>query len=315
MDVRVERPGISAALRRRRYRAALAALSPYGALLPALAIIGLFTLYPVAYAVYLSVHHYILSDPFAHPFIGLQNFAEVITGSYFQASIVATAIYTALAVPMIVVFGLFAALLLNTRLRIAALLRVIIVLPWAIPAVIAGIMWQWLFSDNYGVINGLLYAAGLIQHYIPWLSQPGTARVALAVAQLWKELPFAAVFFLAGLQAIPPEIKDAAAIDGASGWLTFRHIVLPLLRPVALIVLVYETVLALTTFDLVYIMTGGGPANATGVISWYAYQETFTFLNLGHGAALAFLIALAILALIVGYLRLLRADSLYAEGT
>ena len=315
MAVHLERPTASVAARHRRGRASLTLLGPYAALLPTLLIIGLFTLYPVAYAAYLSVHHYILSQPFAHPFIGLQNFQEVVTGSYFQASLSATAIYTVLAVPMILVLGLLAALLLNTSLRIAAVLRVIIVLPWAIPAVIAGIMWQWLFSDNYGVINGLLYATGLIHHYIPWLSQAGTARFALAVAQLWKELPFATVFFLAGLQAVPAEIKDAAAIDGASGWLTLRHIVLPLLRPVALIVLVYETVLALTTFDLVYIMTGGGPASATSVISWYAYQETFSFLNLGHGAALAFLIALLMLGLIATYLRMLRSGHLYAETT
>lgn len=315
MAVHLERPTTSVPARRRRGRAALAALGPYGALLPTLAIVGLFTLYPLAYAVYLSLHQYVLTQPFAHGFIGLQNFQEVITGSYFPASVLATAIYTALAVPLILVCGLLAALLLNTSLRIAAVLRVLIVLPWAIPAVIAAIMWQWLFSDNYGVINGLLYATGLIHQYIPWLSQPGTARLALAVAQLWKELPFATVFFLAGLQAVPAEIKDAAAIDGASSWGTFRYVVLPLLRPVALIVLVYETVLALTTFDLVYIMTGGGPASATSVISWYAYQETFTFLNLGHGAALAFLIALFMLVLIVVYLRLLRTESLYAEGS
>ena len=313
MAVRVEGPTASLAARRRRGRASLVLLGPYAALLPTLAIIGLFTLYPLAYAVYLSVHHYILSQPFGHPYSGLQNFQEVITGSYFQASVIATAIYTVLAVPMILVFGVLAALLLNTSLRIAAVLRVLIVLPWAIPTVVAGIMWQWLFSDNYGVINGLLYATGLIHHYIPWLSQPGPARMALAIAQLWKELPFATVFFLAGLQAIPHEIKDAAAIDGASGWLTLRHIVVPLLRPVALIVLVYETVLAITTFDLVYTMTGGGPASATSVISWYAYQEIFSFLNLGHGAALAFLIALFMLVLIVVYLRMLRSEDLYAE--
>lgn len=306
---------LALAARRRHRRAPLTLLGPYAMLLPTLAIIGLFTLYPVAYAVYLSVHQYILSQPFAHPFSGLQNFQAVISDSNFQASLVATAIYTVLAVPMILVVGLLAALLLNTTLRVAAVLRVLIVLPWAVPAVVAGIMWQWLFSDNYGVINGVLYATGIIHHYIPWLSQPGTARLALAIAQLWKELPFATVFFLAGLQAVPPEIKDAAAIDGASAWRTFQSIVVPLLRPIVLIVLVYETVLAITTFDLIYTMTGGGPASATSVVSWYAYQETFTFLNLGQGSAMAFLIALVMLALIVGYLYLLRSDTLYAEST
>ena len=185
MAVHLERPGAGVAARHRRGRESLTLLGPYAALLPTLLIIGLFTLYPVAYAAYLSVHHYILSQPFAHPFVGLQNFQEVITGSYVQASLVATAIYTVLAVPMILVLGLLAALLLNTSLCIAAVLRVIIVLPWAIPAVIAGIMWQWLFSDNYGVINGLLYATGLIHHYergVQYLAIRYTERLADAGA-------------------------------------------------------------------------------------------------------------------------------------
>jgi ABC-type sugar transport system permease subunit len=297
----------------RRGRRPLIRLGPYAALLPTLLIIGLFTLYPVGYAVYLSLHQYVLSEPFGHPYIGLQNFQDVLAGSYIKDSITATAIYAALAVPMILILGLFAALLLNTPLRIATFLRTIIILPWATPTVIAAIMWQWMFSDSHGVINSLLYASGVIKHYITFLSQPGTARFALAVAQLWKELPFATVFFLAALQAVPPDTKDAAAIDGSSSWSTFLHIVFPFLRPVAIVILVYETVLAITTFDLVYVMTGGGPASATEVISWYAYVETFTFLNLGHGAALSFLIALFMLIVIIGYLRLLRSDNLYTE--
>jgi multiple sugar transport system permease protein len=306
---------VSAVSRRSRASVRMGRLGPYGALLPTLIIIGLFSLYPLGYAVYLSLHEYVLTNPFGHPFTGLQNVQEVIGEDYFRASLTATAIYTVMAVPMIVVVGLLAALLLNTKLRIASFLRVVIVLPWAIPSVVAGILWQWLFSDNYGVINDLLYTAGVIHHYIPWLSQPNTARLALAMAQLWKELPFATIFFLAGLQTIPPGIVDAAVIDGASPFRVFRHIIVPLLRPVALVVLVYETVLAMTTFDLVFIMTGGGPANATGVLSWYAYQETFTFLNLGHGAALSFIIAVLMLVLILGYLRLLRSEDLYTEGT
>src|SRR2546423_995903 len=204
MAVRLEGPTASIAPRRRRGRASLVLLGPYAALLPTLVIIGLFTLYPLAYAAYLSVHQYILSQPFGHPYSGLQNFQEVITGSYFQASVIATAIYTVLAVPLILVCGLLAALLLNTSLRIAAVLRVLIVLPWAIPTVVAGIMWQWLFSDNYGVVNGLLYATGLINHYIPWLGQPGPARLQLAIAKLCIELTYATVFFLYGYPATSP---------------------------------------------------------------------------------------------------------------
>jgi multiple sugar transport system permease protein len=283
----------------------------YLTLLPVLLIVGGFTLYPLIYSVYLSLHQEVLTDPLNHPFVGLANYRQVLGSYYLVSSTVSTVIFAALAVPTVLAFGIAVALLLNQSFRGSAFLRVVILLPWAMPAVISGIVWRWIFNGDYGALNGLLSSLGIIHQYIPWLSTPATARVGLVVAQVWREGPLAAIFLLAALQTIPPELYSAAKVDGGGGWSAFRHITLPLLRPTLSILLIYETIVAVVTFDLVYVMTGGGPGDATSLISWYAYTEVFKFLNLGHGAALAFLIAAALVAVILVYLRALRSEEIY----
>jgi ABC-type sugar transport system permease subunit len=283
----------------------------YLTLLPALLIVGGFTLYPLIYSVYLSLHREVLTDPLNHPFVGLANYSQVLGSYYLVSSTLSTLLFAALAVPTVLAFGLAVALLLNQSFAGSTFLRVVILLPWAMPAVISGIVWRWIFNGDYGALNGLLSSLGIIHQYIPWLSTPATARVGLVVAQVWREGPLAAIFLLAALQTIPPELYSAAKVDGSGGWSAFRHITLPLLRPTLSILLIYETIVAVVTFDLVYVMTGGGPGDATALISWYAYTEVFKFLNLGHGAALAFLIAAALVGVILLYLRALRSEEIY----
>ncbi len=281
---------------------------PYISILPVFLVIALFTLYPVIYSVWISLHRYLLTQPKSHPFVGLKNFSETITSYYFTNSLVVTGTYTVFAVLGVIVFGLAVASFLNTRVKTASIVKVLILLPWAIPAVTSGLLWKWLLNADFGALNGLLYATGVIDNYIPFLATPELARVSLILAQIWKEGPLAAIFFLAGLQLIPSEIYEAARIDGGGSWRIFRYITLPLLRPTLLVVLVYETMTAILTFDIIAVMTGGGPANATALISWFAYAEIFKNLNLGHGSALAFVIALITLVLIVLYLRVLRPE-------
>ncbi|MCS6906697.1 MAG: sugar ABC transporter permease [Anaerolineales bacterium] len=281
---------------------------PYFSVLLPILVIGLFTIYPVLYAVRISFYQYILTKPKVHPFVGLANYIEVITSYYFRNSLINTAVYTVAAVAGITIFGLGVALLLNSRIRSANALRVIILLPWAIPAVVAGLIWKWILNSDFGLLNGILYAAGLIREYIPFLANPNLAKFSLVMAAIWKEGPLAAIFFLAGLQLIPHELYEAAKIDGGSGWKIFRHITLPLLKPIILVVVIYETITAILVFDLIYVMTGGGPGDATSMISWFAYAEIFKNLNLGHGVALAVIIALIILALILAYLRTIRYE-------
>ncbi len=293
---------------RRTVKQFFEALFPYIAILPALLVIVLFTIYPVIYAVRISFYQYILTKPNSHPFIGFKNFLDVITSYYFKNSLINTGIYTAAAVLGVILFGLVVAMLLNTKIRSVNVLKIIILLPWAIPAVVAGLLWKWILNSDFGIFNGMLYASGAIKSYIPFLADPLLARISLIMAHIWKEGPLAAIFILAGLQLIPNELYEAAKMDGGGGLRLFRFITLPLLRPILLVVLVYETMTAILTFDIVYVMTGGGPGDATSLISWFAYAEIFKFLNLGGGIALSIIIAFITLILIIFYLRALKTE-------
>lgn len=285
---------------------------PYGSILPSLAVIILFTIFPVIYALRISVYQYVLTKPNSHPFIGLKNFTDVISSYYFKTALANTAVYTIAAVLGVIVFGLVVGSLLNTKIRSVNALKIIILLPWAIPAVVAGLMWKWILNSDFGIFNGLLYSMGIIKSYIPFLADPLLAKLSLVLAHIWKEGPLAAIFILAGLQLIPDELYEAAKMDGGGGLRLFRYITLPLLRPILLVVLVYETMTAILTFDIVYVLTGGGPGDSTALISWFAYAEIYKFLNLGGGVALSIIIALITLVLIILYMRALKTeDTIY----
>lgn len=281
---------------------------PYISILPVALVIALFAIYPIIHAIRMSFYQYLLTRPNVHPFVGLGNFIDVITSYYFKNSIQITAIYTIGAVIGVIIYGLGVALLMNTKVRLSTPLKIVILLPWALPAVVSGLLWKWILNADFGILNGILYALGLIDNYIPFLAIPTLAKVSLVMAHIWKEGPLVAIFFLAGLQLIPDELYEAARIDGGSGWRIFRLVTLPLLRPIFLIVVVYETMTAILTFDTIYVMTGGGPANSTALISWFAYAEIFKSLNLGRGIALAIIIAMITLVLIILYLRVLRTE-------
>ncbi len=287
-------------------------LYPYLSILPALLAIALFTIYPILYAARISVYRYILTRPKDRPFVGLQNFREVVTSYYFHNSLQITAVYTVAVLVTLLIFGFLVALLLNSKARLTGVLRIFILWPWAIPAAVSGLLWKWLLNADFGALNGFLYSLGLIDRYIPFLANPTLAKIGLVMAHVWKETPLVAIFFLAGLQLIPNELYEAAKIDGGGAWSTLRHITLPLLRPTILVVTVYETMIAILTFDEIYVLTGGGPGDATALISWFAYAEIFKSLNLGHGIALSLIIAAITLVLVLLYLRVLKPEELYS---
>lgn len=289
-------------------RPGLAGLRPWLVILPALLLVGLFSLYPLVFAVAISTRRLVLTRPDQTPFVGLANFIEIARSDQFRGAAFNTMYFSVLTVPAVVLLGLGAALLLNQRLRGLGVLRWLILLPWSIPLVAAGIMWRLLVHGNFGALNGLLFQLGLISSYIPWLSDRQLAMLVVAMAQVWREFPLAAILLLAGLQTIPSEIHEAAKVDGAGTFARFLHLTLPLLRPSLLIVLVYETTMALAVFDLVYVLTGGGPGSATTLFSWYAYAASFKFLNLGQGAAASLLMAIGLLVLIAIYLRVLPTE-------
>jgi multiple sugar transport system permease protein len=277
-------------------------------ILPGLVLVGLFSVYPLVYALYISMHRLLLTRPDQTPFIGLRNFVDVLAASEIRIAALRTGQFALLTVPAVMLLGLGVALLLNQRLRGMWLLRWIILLPWAVPLVAAGVMWRLLVHGNFGALNGLLYQLGVIGSYIPFLSDPVLSLVAVAVAQVWREFPLASILVLAGLQTIPAELHEAARVDGAGALARFRYITLPLLRPSLLVVLVYETMTAIAVFDLVYVLTGGGPGNATTLFSWYTYAASFKLLNLGQGAALSLMMAAGLMLLIAAYLRLLPTE-------
>jgi multiple sugar transport system permease protein len=285
-------------------------LYPYLSILPVALVIALFAIYPIIHAIRMSFYQYLLTKPNQHPFVGLENFVDVITSYYFKESIQVTGIYTVAAVIGVIVYGLGVALLMNTKIRLSTPLKIVILLPWALPAVVSGLLWKWILNADFGILNGMLYSVGLIDNYIPFLADPTLAKASLIMAFIWKEGPLVAIFFLAGLQLIPEELYEAARMDGGAGWRILRYVTLPLLRPIFLVVVVYETMTAILTFDTIYVMTGGGPANSTALISWFAYAEIFKSLNLGHGVALAIIIALITLVLIILYLRVLRTEEM-----
>lgn len=270
-------------------------------ILPPLLLTAFFSIYPFLVAIDASTHRILLSRPNREPYIGLDNFRDVLSTPQFRDAAVKTVVFAAMSVPAVTLLGLGVALLLNQRLPGFGLLRWIVLLPWAIPLVGAGTMWRLLLHGNTGALNGLLLELGIVDEYITWLSKPTLAMVAVMMAHLWREFPLAAILFLAGRQAIASELYEVARIDGAGALALFRDITLPLLRPTLLIVLIYETVISMSVFDLLYVLTGGGPGSATTVIAWYAYATTFKFYNLGQGAALSLLMAGAIFVLILVY--------------
>ena len=281
---------------------------PYLSILPVLLVVAVFAIYPIIHAIRTSFYRNLLIRPNDHPFIGLDNFIEVISSYYFKNSLQVTGIYTVAVVVGVILYGLGVALLLNSAIKLAGPLKIVILLPWALPAVVSGLLWKWLLNADFGIVNAMLLSAGVIDSYIPFLAVPSLARFSLIMAFIWKEGPLVAIFFIAALQLIPDEYYEAAKIDGGGTWQVFRYVTLPLLRPVLLVVVVYETMTAILTFDTIFVMTGGGPADATALISWFAYAEIFKSLDLGHGIALAIIIAAITLVLILIYLRLLRTE-------
>jgi multiple sugar transport system permease protein len=297
MAVAVARPG--KAFRRSR-------LYTWGTVLPVLALVALFTLFPFVYAAVNSTRQRILTIPAHQPFVGLRNYEQVISSDTFDVAARNTLVFALLTVPTVTVLGLAVAVLLNQRVRGFGVLVALVLLPWSIPLVSAGIIWRLSLHGNFGSLNGLLLDLGIIDSYIPWLSDSGKAMFSVAVAHIWREFPLPAILFLAGLQTIRPEILEAARLDRATAWQRFRYVTLPLLKAPLLIVLVYETMIAISVFDLVYVLTGGGPGTSTTLFSWYAYTSTFKSLNLGHGAALSFLMTAVLTVAIVVYMRILR---------
>tara|TARA_X000001036_G_scaffold119329_1_gene112822 strand:- start:4994 stop:5623 length:630 start_codon:yes stop_codon:yes gene_type:complete len=207
------------------------------------------------------------------------------------------------------IIGYLIALLLNEDFWGRGVLRALLLIPWAIPEVVNGILWKWLLDPGFGILNRLLISMGLINEYQSWLSSMPSAMISVVIAYVWTHVPLAALILLAGLQSISKDVKDAALVDGAGLFQRLFLITTPLVRPVLLVVLIFETIFALKVFDIIYVLTGGGPGRATTVLGWEIYSRTFINLSFGRGSALAMLLGLITLVVAILYFRFLKHEA------
>ena len=253
---------------------------------PAALIIVLIVLVPLGRALWMSLFNIQLTRPGIEPFVGLGNYIDQLASGNFWGSVGRALFFTIVSTALELLFGLALALLMDQPLRGRWLLRTIIILPWALPTIVNALMWRWIDNAEYGALNALLTQTGIISHYQPWLSNSDTAMWMVILADVWKLTPLVAILLLAGLQSVDREVVEVARVDGAGSWQTFRLILLPLITPVILIVLVLRTMEAFKVFDIIWIMTHGGPANTTQSIAIYAYQTAYQGFDFGRGAAL-----------------------------
>jgi multiple sugar transport system permease protein len=275
----------------------------YILLLPACAFLFVFALYPVLSSIWMSLHRIILSLPqLGEPFVGLQNYRRLVSDPVARESFLFTFAFVVVSTFLELLLGLVMALVLNRSFPGRGAMRASVLIPWAIPTVVASQMWRYIFNDQYGLANLILFGADT-SRYVAWLASADTARAAIILADVWKTSSFAGLLILAGLQMIPDELYEAARIDGAGAWATFRRITLPLLRPALLVALLFRTIDAFRVFGLVFVMTQGGPANSTSVLQFYGYKKMFTEGDMGYGAAVSVLVFLIILVISIGYIR------------
>jgi multiple sugar transport system permease protein len=253
--------------------------------LPTIIILGLFIAYPFVKGVLLSVTSAKVGVP--GEFVGLQNFEKIWNDSIFRTAVWNTFWYTGVTTVFKLAFGLWLALLLNRHFKGKALIRAFVLLPFIIPTVLSTFAWKWMFDPTFSVINWLLFQLGIIKQRINWLSDPDLALVSVMVVNIWRGVPFYAISLLAGLQTVNPELHEAAAIDGARPYQRFWYITWPLLLPVTMVVVLFSVIQTFADFQLVYVLTGGGPANATHLFATYAYQIGVGTGLLSEGAAIS----------------------------
>jgi multiple sugar transport system permease protein len=265
---------------------------------PALVLLGFIIVYPALYLLYLSLHHKLLIFGVSK-FAGLGNYLFLLRDDRFWNALRNTAYFTVLSVSVELVLGLAIALLLNRAFPLRGAVRALVLIPWAVPTVVSARMWEWMYNTDFGILNYLLGAK------VNWLGSPFWAMNAAVFMDVWKTTPFVVILLTAGLQVIPRDLYQAAEVDGAGSWDKFRKITLPLLLPVVLVVLIFRTLDAFRVFDAVYVLTGGGPANATETLSIYAYKVLFQTLQFGYGSTLSVVVFLCAGMISVFYVKLL----------
>ena len=283
---------------------------PWLLLAPALLVVFGLVLYPVGRTVWLSFRSaglpYLARGQ--SRFVGLENYRGLFTNAHLREVFVTTAVFGFACVAATMAAGLAVALVLDQRFKGRALLGVLVLLPWAVPRVSAGVVWRWMFDDQYGLVNWTLSRFGHDFMGFSWFNDRWPAFIAVGVVVVWQSFPFVALSLLAGLQSIPNEVKEAARMDGAGPLQMVRHITLPMLRPLILTLVVVSTIWDFKIFDQVYVMTGGGPYRSTELVAITVWREAFARLHLGTAAALAVALFAVLLVMTMGYGRLAREE-------
>ncbi len=278
---------------------------------PGLAVFLAFNTYPLVKALDISVRDWSVLPDAPSPFVGIKHYREALEDPIFWVALRNTGLYALVTVPGQVVLGLLVALGLNQITRLRTLLRTLYYLPVVTSWVVVSLVFKFIFAGDAGLANVLLRdRLGVIPDYVSWLAQPVTALLVVMLLGTWKGIGWTMIIFLAGLQGIPHELLEAAALDGAGRWQRFRHITLPLLRPATLFVVVMLLIGAFNVFISIYLLTGGKPLHQTEVLLTYMYQQAFDFLEFSYGAAISYMLAAIVFALSLVQLRVLRRPAL-----
>ena len=282
-----------------------------GMVTPAMLIIFGLMLYPLFYTIYLTMVQYNLLSNVSQGFLGLKQYARVLTDDKFWHAMSVTLYFTVVSLGLQLILGFMAALFLNIPFRGQKLLRALILAPWAVPTVVNAQLWNWILNASYGALNKLLLQLGIIRQPIVWLGEPKLALNVIILADTWKMLPLFIIMLLAGLSTIPGTYYEAAKMEGAGFWHTFRKITFPLLKPMLLVILVLRTTQTIRVFDVIYMLTQGGPNNSTMTISYYTYFQTFSLFDFGYGATIAMIVAILTVFIALTYKKILNADDVY----
>jgi ABC-type sugar transport system permease subunit len=272
---------------------------------PVLAVLLVVAAFPIVYSFWVSLHDIVLTRPLRRPFVGFDNYLRIFDDARFWTAVARTTVYTVVCVAVTTLLAVLVALLLNEVFPGQRLLSALLLVPWATPSVVNGLMWKWIYDPTYGLLNGLLVQVGLLERYRVWLGDPDITLMLIANAAIWKQMPLAALLMIVTMKAIPEDLYRAARVDGANVWQRFVHVTLPALRPGLMLVLVYETMISIRHFDLFLIMTQGGPGDASFTLSWLIYVETFRSLRFGTGAAMSYVLAITTFALSWAVIRFL----------
>ena len=271
--------------------------------LPALfAILGII-LIPLIQSLFQSFQQFDLARPQLNGFIGLKNYIDLLSDARYLNSLQATLRFSLISVLLELILGIGIALVLNKNFWGRGFVRGLMILPWAMPSIVNAAMWKWIYNADYGVLNALALQLGLIDQYMVWLADPFWATVLIILANVWKETPFTVLMVLAALQTIPDELYEAAKVDGSSEIQSFQNITLPLILPVVMIVSMLQFIWGFQTFELITIVTGGGPFSTTEMVNLRVYATTFRSLRFGYGSAMAYLTSLFILIPVIFYVR------------